>query len=167
MLFLVGFMASGKTTVGSQLASTLDRGFCDLDCKFEEMTQITIPTFFEKFGEKAFRDKESEILCDVINECSKKVFATGGGCVVREKNRVLLDGQHVIYLKVPFDVIYERLTTKNKRIRPLANTTSKEELHSLYEERQKWYNSVSTHCIECEDLNSNEIVRLILKELSH
>ena len=167
MLFLVGFMASGKTTVGLELASALDMEFSDLDYKFEEITQITIPTFFEKYGEKAFRDKESEILRDVINECSKKVYGTGGGCVVSEKNRVLLDGQSVIYLKVPFNIIYERLTTKNKAIRPLANTKSKEELHSLYDEREKWYNSVSTCCIECEDMSPHEVVKVILKQLHY
>lgn len=167
MFFLVGFMASGKTTVGSQLAAALGLEFCDLDCKFEKITTSTIPSFFEKYGEEAFRDKESDILQEVINKCSKKVFGTGGGCVIREENRVLLDGQQVIYLKVPFDVIYKRLTVKNKNARPLANTKSKEELYSLYKEREQWYKSVSTYCIECENLLPSEIVALILNRLNH
>ncbi|CAM3248411.1 shikimate kinase [Vagococcus fessus] len=167
MFFLVGFMASGKTTVGSQLAAAMELEFCDLDCRFEEITTLTIPAFFEKYGEEAFRDKESEILRDVVNECSKRVFGTGGGCVIREENRALLDRQHVIYLKVPFEVIYKRLTAKNKSARPLANTKSKEELRALYKEREKWYRSVSTYCIECEDYLPSEIVALILNLLDH
>jgi len=77
-IFLIGFMASGKTTVGRLLAERLDWTFVDLDKVIEDEAERTVAEIFASEGEPGFRKRETEALRDVVKR-RKVVVATGGG----------------------------------------------------------------------------------------
>ena len=77
-IFLVGYMGSGKSTIGSALADALGIQWIDLDDEFESRYKITIADFFAKYGEETFRDLEHKLLTEII-ERTDIVVSTGGG----------------------------------------------------------------------------------------
>ena len=89
LIFLVGYRGSGKTTVGGVLAGRLGWAFVDADAVVEERYGRTIRDIFAAEGEAGFRDKESAVLADLCTR-TDTVIATGGGVVLREENRQLL-----------------------------------------------------------------------------
>ena len=100
-LFLVGFMGSGKSTVGQRLAAELGKEFLDCDRVLEERTGVDIPYIFEIEGEEGFRRREAAVLRDLTGRRGI-VLATGGGAVGDPENRkVLIANGFVIYLRAP------------------------------------------------------------------
>ena len=85
-LFIVGPMGVGKTTVGKLLASELGLRFFDSDREIEKRTGTNISWIFDVEGEKGFRDREQQVLEELAKE-DNVVIATGGGSVLRERNR--------------------------------------------------------------------------------
>jgi shikimate kinase len=77
-VYLIGFMGSGKTTVGRKLAKKLDHPFIDLDETIENRYRISIPTIFSKYDEKVFRKIEHETLKSLLH-LQNHVISTGGG----------------------------------------------------------------------------------------
>jgi len=92
---LIGMPGCGKTTVGRELARALGREFVDADEELVKNTGLPIPEFFRRYGEDAFREKETEIL-SALGRRSGLVLATGGGCVTRAENYPLLHQNGVI-----------------------------------------------------------------------
>ena len=88
-IVLIGMPGAGKTTVGKKIAQKLNREFVDCDEKFVQEAGMSIPAYFQTYGEGAFRDLETQVLAQVTQR-SGLVIATGGGCVVRPENRDLL-----------------------------------------------------------------------------
>src|SRR5262245_55797562 len=84
-MFLIGFMASGKTTIGRLLAERLDWAFVDLDKLIEDGAERTVADIFAAEGEEGFRKRETEVLRDVARR-RKTVIATGGGAPCREEH---------------------------------------------------------------------------------
>ncbi len=84
-IFLIGFMASGKTTVGRLLAERLEWAFVDLDKLIEDGAAQTVADIFAAEGEAGFRKRETEALREVAKR-RKTVVATGGGAPCREEN---------------------------------------------------------------------------------
>ncbi len=78
IVYIIGFMGSGKSTVGKKLASLLDWSFIDLDAKIEEESGKTIPELFRQFGEDHFRKIES-IALQSLTTSKNTVISTGGG----------------------------------------------------------------------------------------
>ena len=89
MLVLVGLPGSGKSTVGRQLARRLDIPFLDSDHAIEQRLGCSIREYFERQGEERFRDIETEVLGQLVQQ-GQGVLSTGGGSVLREQNRDLL-----------------------------------------------------------------------------
>jgi shikimate kinase len=99
-IFLIGFMASGKTTVGRLLAERLDWSFVDLDKVIEDEAGKTVAEIFAAEGEPGFRKRETEALGEVAKR-RKAVVATGGGAPCREENlRAMLAAGRVFWLEV-------------------------------------------------------------------
>jgi shikimate kinase len=99
-IFLIGFMASGKTTVGRLLAERLDWTFVDLDKVIEDAAGMTVEQIFAAEGEAGFRERESEALRGVAKR-RKVVVATGGGAPCREENvEAMLAEGRVFWLDV-------------------------------------------------------------------
>ena len=151
-VFLIGMMASGKTTVGRSLAKRLGLDFVDADHEVEERAGADIPWIFDVEGEEGFRDRESQVV-DSLTTRNRIVVATGGGAILRPENRSRLrDRGVVVYLKTPIDLIVDR--TRNDRRRPLLQgVDAREKLAELEVERGHLYESTAhlTVSTECDD----------------
>jgi shikimate kinase len=138
-IYLVGFMGSGKTTVGQVLADRLGWNFCDIDQSIEIEQGVSIPAIFETQGEESFRSIETE----AIRKCVYRVrtgcptvVALGGGAFVREENFELLEDHGVtVWLDCPLDVARRRVEGFSHR--PLARDPKK--FAELYDVRLAGY----------------------------
>jgi shikimate kinase len=142
-IFLAGFMAAGKTTVGRMLAARLQAGFVDLDERITERERRSILEIFQNSGEDAFRDLETEALRDVLGSAPPGgllVIALGGGTLEREENRnIIRSGDHaLIFLDAPVAELFRRCSpATGNEARPLA--TNEENFRKLYAQRQPQY----------------------------
>ena len=109
-VFLVGFMAAGKTTVGQELARRLGWDFVDLDAHIESREQQTITEMFRNRGERGFRLAESSNASpsDGTSLERNTVVALGGGTFAELKNVELLRPWHSIFLDTPLDELWRR-----------------------------------------------------------
>lgn len=115
IVFLVGPMGAGKSTIGRLLATELGFNFRDSDRVIEERTGADIPWIFDMEGEEGFRERESAVLHELSNE-KNTVVATGGGIILREQNRGLMcSAGFVCYLTASIDQLVERTARDKKR----------------------------------------------------
>ncbi len=135
-VFLVGFMAAGKSRIGRRLARSLDWPFRDLDAEVAEHCGQPVADLILEHGEAYFRDRETEALerCSVLDPL---VVATGGGAFTLERNRRLIAemGQSV-WLDPPWESLRRRAERSEKR-RPLFESPDK--ARALYESRLDAY----------------------------
>jgi len=141
-VFLVGMMGAGKTTVGRLLAQGLDYDFLDADAELERRTGVRITTMFELEGEAGFRDREQQLL-DELTTRREVVLATGGGAVLRPRNRLNLSTRGlVIFLDVSGVEIARR--TQHDVNRPLLNGPDRRaRIDALLEERLPLYRATA------------------------
>lgn len=135
-VYLTGFMAAGKTSIGKELGKVLDLPVIDTDHYIEEKLSSDIPSIFEREGEVYFRDEEQAALQELPRE--NVIITTGGGIVLRKQNRRFMkENGYVITLEASIDTIVERL--RNDDSRPLAAGRSREKLQQVFDERQAYY----------------------------
>ncbi len=159
-IVLTGFMASGKSTVGQEIATITERQFLDTDALVEEETGMTIPQIFENFGEKYFRDLET-VACAAAGEQSGAIIATGGGVVLREENVELLRKNGVIFnLEMNEKLIAERMG-EAKGTRPLMSDELSEVIER-FNKRKPFYDNCD-HKIPVWDRTPTDIAAEILK----
>ncbi len=148
IIFLAGFMGSGKSTVGPRLARKLGYDFVDVDGVIEENEGISISEIFSRHGEKHFRNLEREMLNEISREKKKIVVALGGGTLTRRENRELIkNGGVLIYLKTDPKVILKRVEIEKLNrpmlLAPDGSKLSGRELslriQSLLKEREEHY----------------------------
>ena len=150
---LLGFMGSGKTTIARQL----DSDFVDMDALLEGRLGMPIARFFEEKGEAAFRQLEEEVLADLLK--TDKVSSTGGGIVISPRNRaVRKQNPDNIYLKADFETLYQRILADKDNQRPLFLNNSKEDLATIFDERQIWYEEVASQIVDVSRLSPEEII---------
>jgi len=162
-IYLMGFMGSGKTTVGKMLAGELNRSFMDIDEKIENDVGLTIPQIFEQNGEAFFRLKEKEWVNQSSTE-TNLVVALGGGSVIDPENweRITLSGITVA-LNCPIEVIQSRLREITNR--PLLAGSEAEKMQrikQLYEQRKQFYERAQYQL----QLNGDESVTEIVEKLT-
>ncbi|NKI33508.1 shikimate kinase [Croceivirga thetidis] len=126
---LLGYMGSGKSTVGKQLAETLDYEFHDLDSLIEKKEQKSISKIFEERGEIYFRKLESEVLVETLNSKREIVLALGGGTPCYASNMQKLQNGNTIsiYLKLSITELVNRLSNEQWQ-RPLIREIPIKEL---------------------------------------
>jgi len=108
-VFLVGFMGSGKSTVGPELARRLGWDFVDLDFRIEAREQQSVPAIFRDRGETGFRVAESTALQHLAQSLERNsVVALGGGAFAQEKNRTLLRNWLSVFLDAPVEELWKR-----------------------------------------------------------
>lgn len=138
-IYLLGFMASGKSTVGRHLADRLGWSFFDTDHEIEAAEKSAISAIFELRGEAEFRRIESEILRQHVRWVERgrpAVIALGGGAFLAPENRELLAANGIsIWLDCPFDIVQKRV--RNSSHRPLARDP--ETFAALYAARRETY----------------------------
>lgn len=116
----IGFMGTGKSVVGRNVARHLDFSFIDTDIYIEEKFGMKIWEYFQKYGEAAFRKTEHICLQEILKN-KNQVVSTGGGIVLLKENRDLLQEESfVVSLKAGAKTIYYR--TKRNKKRPLLKT---------------------------------------------
>ena len=157
-MILIGFMGSGKTTVGIELAKILDKPFIDLDQKIVLENNMTIPDIFNKFGEAGFRQREYESLKNVIEKDA--IIATGGGIITYPDSFDLLEkiSKDIFYLEIPFEISFNRI--KNDENRPLTKS-KRSDLEKIFECRIPLYKKLSDYSINGSE-SINEIIHNIL-----
>lgn len=164
-LTLVGPMGAGKSTIGRLLAKELGMTFLDSDRVIEERTGASIPLIFELEGESGFRDREQQVIADLLQGGSGMVLATGGGAVLRPANRsALISSSLVIYLCTSVDHQLER--TARDRNRPLLQTENpRQVLEDLLRMRDPLYREVADIIIETDIRPPRKVVQEILAQL--
>ena len=153
IIFLTGFMGTGKTSVGRMLSDDLGFKFIDLDSEIELRRNLKISEIFEQFGEERFRKVESEVLKGVLDSSENRlVVSTGGGTFLARANRDLAMGKGiVICLKAEIKVLKQRL--KNSSERPLLKIP----MEKLMELRKEVYNLFPLQ-IDTSRLSIDEVV---------
>jgi shikimate kinase len=138
-IYLVGFMACGKSTIGRRLADELGWAFADMDEDIESQQGCSIAHIFDTRGEDEFRGIETEALRKRVREVEKGkplVIAMGGGAFAQERNQEMLEENGVtVWLDCPFEVVRERVDGAADR--PLARDPGK--FRELYESRLSAY----------------------------
>ena len=160
-IFIVGPMASGKSTLGKKLAQTLEIDFLDTDNEIEKRAGAEISWIFEVEGEEGFRERESKALL----ESTKKddlVISTGGGIVTIKENRDLMTAQgKVVYLKTSLELQLKR--TENDKKRPLLTKGNREQtLKTLMKERNPLYKKIADITIS-QNIETNR--KIIINEI--
>ena len=163
-IFLVGLMGAGKTAVGRALARYLDKEFFDTDQEIERTTGVRIAVIFEIEGEAGFRVRESKVLAELTRR-PNIVLATGGGAVLSEYNRRLLNERGVVvYLRASVADLGKR--TRNDRNRPLLRVADPlAVLQKLYEERDPLYRAVADLVVDTGNQSVNALVRRLAGQL--
>jgi shikimate kinase len=134
-VYLVGFMAAGKTSVGRALARRLDWKFIDIDELIERQEHMTIAEIFARHGEPYFRAAERAVVADQL-PTRHVVVATGGGTFVDPQNRAAIRGDGVsVWLDAPLERVIARMPADGRR--PLAGDRA--DLERLYEGRRLAY----------------------------
>ncbi len=133
-IFLMGYMSSGKSSLGKKVARHLEVDFIDLDQQIEELEASSIHEIFQQKGESHFRKLEAKMLRD-LTKGQKAVISLGGGtpCYLDNINFIKQCGTS-LYLEVPAEVLIGRLREK-KESRPLIAQLSNEELSAFVKEQ--------------------------------
>ncbi|WP_396198672.1 shikimate kinase [Flavobacterium sp.] len=169
-IILIGYMASGKTTIGKMLSDSLQLPFYDLDFIIEKELKTKIIEIFEQKGELFFRKKEREVLEAFLNNTDNYVLALGGGTPCYYDNFNLYQKEDIksFYLKTSVTTIIERLKTQ-KNTRPIVANLTEEELTDFVAkhlfERNYFYNQVQT-IITVDNKNEQEIASEIISKLA-
>ncbi len=161
---LVGPMGAGKSTIGRLLARELGYGFFDSDRQIEERTGANIPWIFDVEGESGFRQRETQILEELVR-LDRVVLATGGGAVMREENRALLARNAlVVYLKTSVRQQFER--TRRDRNRPLLQQKDpRGVLEELFRTRDPIYRALADITVSTDRKSPRLVVRQLLNQI--
>ena len=162
IIYLIGMMGSGKSSVGKILAKRLQFSIIDIDKEIEKDEKLSIKEIFKKKGENYFREIESKYL---LRKKKLTVVSCGGGIILDKKNREFLrTSGYTIYLKSSIQTLEKRLLNKNSR--PLLNNDNlKETLINLYSKRKKLYISTADITIITDGRSVKEVCELIIEKL--
>lgn len=164
-LYLIGFMASGKSKVGKSLANLLNLEFIDLDEQIEAKAGMSISEIFNKEGEAAFREMEQTALKQTAGK--QAVVALGGGTVCHHDNLKLVKQQgSSVYLNVRAEILYGRLRN-NKGNRPLVMQLTDDELKGFIDHKlaeREWFYSQADYVLSDDNPSAKKIAQLIEEE---
>ena len=162
-IFLTGFMGTGKSAVGRQLAKLIGMPFIEMDEEIEKTLGMKIKDIFGRYGEDFFRDKETEAL-KKITEGPSAVVSTGGGVVIRPENRQLMKARgRVVCLWADVETIFKRVCDGDDR--PLLNVPNRRDrIMAILQSRIDYYKDADLH-IQTDDKSPYEIAVEIKKAL--
>jgi shikimate kinase len=161
-IYLVGFMGSGKSTVGRRLAHHVGWSFFDLDDEIEAAERTPIAVIFDSRGETEFRRIEAQMLRQHVASIERgqpAVLALGGGAFAQSQNRQVVENNGVtVWLDCPFEIVFRRVAPTSHR----PNARDPEKFRALYWERVESYRLADIHvAIESDD--ADQTVEAILK----
>lgn len=160
-LVLVGFMGSGKSSVGRLAAKALGFQFTDTDQIVIDRAGRQISDIFETEGEAAFRALETEAIESLVHT-ERYVVSTGGGAVLSEHNRLLLRALgFVVCLTASEDILFERVARNSKR--PLLQTENpRATLSRLIQDRSELYQAAAHHTLDTTHLHQTAAVEALV-----
>jgi len=159
MIYLIGYMGAGKTTITKLLANELHLPFYDTDQEIEEKEKKSVTDIFKKDGELHFRMLETELLKNITQN---SIISCGGGLPIHNNNMGLINSKGIsIYLKASDNCLFNRLKNE-KQNRPLIGNKTDEKLkvyiiHEL-QNRSPFYN-LANHTILVDNKSIDEILR--------
>ncbi|SFG25834.1 type I 3-dehydroquinate dehydratase [Oribacterium sp. WCC10] len=161
-LYLIGFMASGKSTISAKLHELTGKPVFEMDRYIEEKMGMSITDIFDKFGEERFREIETETLREIRPD-SGAIISTGGGAPMRAENREIMSSQgKVVYLSVKPETVIKRLSV-NQTDRPvLAGHVNIEYVTELLKKRDPVYRETADVVLETDDMSIEEIYKAIM-----
>lgn len=167
-IYLIGYMYSGKTTVGRKLADALGYDFLDLDQAIETRYHTTLPLFFKRYGEPMFRQVEMQILHDT-SRMDNVVISTGGGTPCFGDNMQWINANGIsIYLRLTEESIYKRMESSRK-CRPTVMALPPEErkqfIHDQLSARLPIYQQ-ARHTIVADGMDTKDIISTILQAIN-
>lgn len=167
-IYLIGYMYSGKTTVGRKLADALGYDFLDLDQAIETRYHTTLPLFFKRYGEPMFRQVEMQMLHDT-SRMDNVVISTGGGTPCFGNNMQWInDNGTSIYLRLTEESICQRMECSRK-CRPTVMALPPEErkqfIHDQLSARLPIYQQ-ARHTIVADGMDTKDIISTILQAIN-
>jgi len=164
VIALVGLPGAGKSTVGRLLSKRLGLPFADSDHEIEVRLGVPIREFFAVEGEERFRDIETQEL-ERLTEGFEGVLSTGGGIVLRPRNRECLKQRsRVVYLRASPEELFKRL--RNDQVRPLLQVADPlQKLKELHDARDHLYQEVAHVVIETGRPSKMALVNSIIQAL--
>ena len=170
-IFLLGYMASGKSYIGKRLAERIDQKFIDFDAEIEKREKSTISEIFATRGEIYFRKLERKVLEEMIGLDADAVVSLGGGTPCYGDNMELIKKMNSgtsFYLKLEVGTLTGRLELEKDHRPMISHLENKEDLEEFIRkhlfERGFYYNQ-SDHVIKCDSKSSEEIIDEILEKL--
>ncbi|WP_411337553.1 shikimate kinase [Ruminococcus gauvreauii] len=162
-IILIGFMGSGKTSVGKQLAKVMQLPFVDMDELIVQKSGMEITEIFERYGEAHFRELETECLKELSEDRERKVLSVGGGLPVQSRNQPYLKNMGtVILLEASVQTLLRRL--KHDSSRPmLKGGDLQQKIETLQEQRKAEYEKVSDVRVVTDNKGFSQIVDEIRK----
>ncbi|RKY05075.1 shikimate kinase [Candidatus Poribacteria bacterium] len=162
-IVLIGFMGTGKTSVGKKLSEILGYPMVDVDELIEQELRMSIPEIFKRFGERFFRDVEAEMI-KKVSQLDRHIIATGGGSVLREENWANLRRNGVIFcLNATPEEIWRRVSGFSHR--PLLNVPDPMgAIRELLRIRAPYY-AKADHQIDTTGKSIDQVVEEILEIL--
>ena len=159
-IFLIGFMGSGKSTIGTKLARRLGYQFVDMDHLIEETSGMTVPGIFSELGEEIFRKWEHDILQELCTR-ERVVISTGGGAPCHgSMMQTMNEHGTTVYLKLTPGVLKDRLL-RSRTERPLIKGKSESELEeyitALLAEREPFYSQANL-VVDGRNLSADTLV---------
>ncbi|MGE3180472.1 MAG: shikimate kinase [Phycisphaerae bacterium] len=169
---LIGLRGAGKSAVGRALAAVLHWDFVDTDERVEQRAGKSIAAIFAENGEAYFRELESAVLRDVLTPRRPCVLSLGGGAILREENRDLLQATcRVVLLTAPAQVLAARIAADGATAaqRPALTSCDSlvEELQTLWRRREQHYHAVAHLQCNTEGRTVAEIVAEIMDALTN
>ena len=162
-VFLIGYMGSGKSTIGASLSQFMNLDFIDLDILIEKKISMSIDQIFSQKGEDFFRKKEHKILTNYSFK-SNSIVAVGGGTPCFYDNHDFMKSiGHTIYLKVSCDELASRLQLDRKRPLLFNNKLNlKDFIHLEINHREEYY-QMSNYVIESDSILINQVQKIVNK----
>jgi shikimate kinase len=169
-IVLVGYRATGKSTVGRIVADRLGRPFADADREVEARAGRSIRSIFTEDGEPAFREWENRVLADLTTRITGGVVATGGGAILHEGNRKRLrDFGFVAWLTADAATLARRLESSRRNLddRPaLTAAGTLAEIAEVLEARTPFYREVAHASVETSGLTAEQVAEAVLEAWS-
>src|SRR5690554_3749329 len=167
-VFLIGFMGSGKTTVGKKLSKASKMLFIDLDHRIVEKSGMEISDYFSLHGEDSFRDFETNVLKTIPFD-QGMIVSTGGGSPCFNDNMKWMNEKGItVYLKLSPKALLKRLSGKEINSRPLLQGKNEDEILDFIikklEEREYFYNDAQL-IIDAHNIKPKHVLDLIITKL--
>lgn len=159
VIFLIGFMGSGKSTIAKMVSEKTSYSYIEMDEAIEEAEGMKIRDMFTLKGEQYFRDKETEFLKNLREEV---VLSTGGGVILREENRELMQEGTVVYLKAEWETIVERLAGDTDRPLWKGDVSEKKK---RFDERLSLYEQTADIVIRVDQKTPEKITEEVVSRL--